>query len=162
MLRLIIMRHAKAVKDRDLRDHARPLNERGVLQAEAMGHKLKHMDWLPEIILASDSMRTRETYEGFLVGCGQSIPLVLCPHFYESPDYETIRDELFPVNGVQTILVLGHNPGWSEAVEILTQEACGLHTGEAALLTHSGASWSDAVVHQGSWRLIEIVSPGIN
>lgn len=162
MLKLIVMRHAKAVhRDLGQDDHRRSLTDRGLRQSERMGQKLKDMNWRPELIISSDATRTRETYEGFLLGIGEAVPLVLCHNFYAIGTYEAIRDELFAIKDLQTIMVVGHNPGWSEAVEELSGEPCSLHTADAALLTHPAQSWADAITAPGAWKLVEIVSAGI-
>lgn len=60
--RLILLRHAKSSwEDRSLRDHDRPLSKAGQADAIRVSHKLQQLGWIPEIILSSDALRTRQT-----------------------------------------------------------------------------------------------------
>jgi phosphohistidine phosphatase len=56
---LILLRHAKAEAGQD--DHARPLAERGIKEAHAMGAYMAAHDILPQKTLCSTARRTRET-----------------------------------------------------------------------------------------------------
>ena len=63
--RLIIMRHAKSSwTSGALSDHERPLNARGIRDAPRVGAALVKRGWLPQLVLSSDSERTRETFAG--------------------------------------------------------------------------------------------------
>ncbi|KAJ6426285.1 hypothetical protein OIU84_026800 [Salix udensis] len=62
--RLIRLRHAKSSwDDRSLRDHDRPLSKSGELDAFSyeVSQKLQQLDWIPQLILSSDALRTKET-----------------------------------------------------------------------------------------------------
>ncbi|XAR53901.1 hypothetical protein NMG60_11022640 [Bertholletia excelsa] len=60
--RLILLRHAKSSwENRSLRDHDRPLSKAGQVDAIKVSHKLQQLGWIPELILLSDAVRTRET-----------------------------------------------------------------------------------------------------
>ncbi|KAJ4823947.1 hypothetical protein Tsubulata_016426 [Turnera subulata] len=62
--RLILLRHAKSSwDDPSLRDHDRPLSKTGQADAAKLSLKLQELGWLPQLILCSDAMRTRETLE---------------------------------------------------------------------------------------------------
>jgi phosphohistidine phosphatase len=59
---LLLMRHAKSSwANPDQSDHARPLNKRGRASADAVGRVLHSRGYSPDLIWASDSMRTKET-----------------------------------------------------------------------------------------------------
>ncbi|KAG8494343.1 hypothetical protein CXB51_012087 [Gossypium anomalum] len=60
--RLILLRHAKSSwQHPSLRDHDRPLSKTGRVDAVAVSRKLERMGWIPQLILCSDALRTRET-----------------------------------------------------------------------------------------------------
>ena len=60
--RLILIRHAKSSwSDPFADDHARVLNKRGIASARAVGAWLAENDYVPQMILCSDSARTQET-----------------------------------------------------------------------------------------------------
>uniref|UniRef100_A0A804MMG5 Phosphoglycerate mutase family protein n=1 Tax=Zea mays TaxID=4577 RepID=A0A804MMG5_MAIZE len=60
--RLILLRHGESTAGgRSTRDHDRPLSKAGRADAISVSNKLQQMGWIPELILCSDAMRTKET-----------------------------------------------------------------------------------------------------
>ena len=61
MKQLLLLRHAKSSwDDPDLDDFDRPLAERGLKAAKLMGRELAARDWLPDQVLVSSALRTRD------------------------------------------------------------------------------------------------------
>lgn len=115
MTRLILMRHAKSSwGNPDLPDRERPLNRRGQRAAETVGHWLRAQGILPEVMLVSDSRRTRETAEVLAL----DVPVEFHPELYLA-EPETILSVLAEARG-ETVMVLGHNPGLAD----LAAELC--------------------------------------
>ena len=64
MKRLVLLRHAKSDWDADYgADHDRPLNDRGVRSAEAMGRFLAEVGQVPDTVISSTAVRARTTAE---------------------------------------------------------------------------------------------------
>ena len=64
MKRLTLMRHGNAKwKDPEVADFERPLNRRGMGEAEAMGRRLMELTLVPTLIIASPAVRARQTAE---------------------------------------------------------------------------------------------------
>ncbi len=158
--RLIVMRHAKSDWNTDApNDHARPLNKRGRRDSPRIANRLVELGWQPDHVVSSDAQRTIETLE------------YMQPHFPNSPTVEFlpslyhagIRELQDAVNALpdehQTVLALGHNPGWQSCVHRLTGELEEVTTGNAALLTIQADSWAQAVHTEYAWQLIEILRP---
>ena len=104
--RLILMRHAKSDwGSPGLPDHERPLNRRGATDAPAIGAWLRARGYLPDDVLCSTAVRTRET----LAGLGIDAPAQFVPALYHA-NPETMLDLLHKATG-RTVLMLGHNPG---------------------------------------------------
>lgn len=62
MKTLILMRHAKALKDSpDFLDHSRSLSDKGKEDAKLMSHALKKEKYLPDLLVSSTSKRTIKT-----------------------------------------------------------------------------------------------------
>lgn len=155
---LILMRHAKSSwKEPGQEDHARPLNKRGRRDAPRVAERLVELGWTPQRVLLSDAARTRETWS-LMRAAFQPAPAV-----EERPDLylaglERIRAGLAKVPaGEGTVLVLGHNPGWEDAVSSLVGQPISMTTANAALLEGQGPSWAEAL--DGAWRLVEVVRP---
>jgi len=155
--RLILMRHAKSSwKHEGLADHERPLNKRGRRDAPRIAARLRELDWIPDVAISSDSQRTRETWARM----GDTFPDV--PVRFEPALYHAGLSELQASAAAWDpdwgcVLVLGHNPGWEEALGQLCHVEEVLTTGNAALLQGEGERWSDAL--SGDWTLQLLLRP---
>ena len=59
---------------------------------------------------------------------------------------------------VRTVLVLGHNPGWENAVKALSGREVRMTTANVVLLEGKGATWGEAL-QRGRWSLVGVVRP---
>ena len=159
MLRLILMRHAKSSwRDESLSDHERPLNKRGREDAPRVAARIKKLGWTPQLIFSSDSQRTKETLE------------LMRPEFDSSPEVKFTRDlYLADIEAVrefcrdlpkttETIMMLGHNPGWEEAVPWLSKAPTRMTTSNAALM-QCNFEWYASVEEAGRWDLVDVIRP---
>ena len=158
--RIILMRHAKSSWDSDARtDHERPLSGRGRKAAPKVATRLVELDWTPDHVVSSDSTRTRQTFA--------HMRDIL--EFDDEPDFrrdlyhagphalEAALRDLSP--HVHTVLALGHNPGWEDALEYFTDEHHVMKTACAALLWRDAPSWGDAMDEPGSWQAEQVIYP---
>lgn len=107
--RLILIRHAKSSWDDPLDDHERVLSPRGEAAAEAIGNWLQTHGYHPDVILASDSTRTRQTAEVIARQLSPEPPLELKSTFYHaSPD--TLLEDIVKTPA-EVVAIVGHNPG---------------------------------------------------
>ena len=115
MKRDLLMRHAKSSWDNQLNsDHERPLNERGKSDAPNMAKYIVEKGFLPELMLVSDSVRTRETRE-LIMPFLPAISTQFSARLYMA-SAQTIIDHIKNTdNLLDTVLVLAHNPGITEA-----------------------------------------------
>ena len=81
--RLIIMRHAKSSwTSGAASDHQRPLNKRGRRAAPLVAARLRDLGWIPDLVIASDSERTRETWQRMRAEFPQAIEERYSHSFY--------------------------------------------------------------------------------
>jgi phosphohistidine phosphatase SixA len=158
--RLIVMRHAKSSwASEAASDHDRPLNDRGRHDAPRIAERLVELGWSPEIVLSSDSRRTRETFDGMK----SAFPATRGPEFMRQlyhAGVEALNDALLSVpDDVSTVLALGHNPGWQQAVYWLTGEAIEMKTATAVLMECDAKDWPSTATRRGGWKLIEAIYP---
>lgn len=115
MIHIIIMRHAKSSWDfSGLSDHQRPLNERGQMDTPRMAKELEVRGIIPELILSSDSKRTRETYD--LLGPRlHSVPVIFTAELYHANATQMLQ-LIKKQSNVKTIMLLAHNPGVTDLV----------------------------------------------
>ena len=115
MKRVILMRHAKSSWNNHLHsDHERPLNERGKVDVPNMANQMVKKGFLPELMLVSDSVRTLETRE-LIMPFLPPISTQFSSQLYMA-SAQTIIDHIKNTdNLIDTVLVLAHNPGITEA-----------------------------------------------
>jgi phosphohistidine phosphatase SixA len=158
--RLIVMRHAKSSWDSEAAtDHDRPLNDRGRHDAPRVAARLVELGWTPQVVLSSDARRTRETFDAMKVALPALRGVEFVPTLYHAGT-EAINDALLAVpDDVQTVLVLGHNPGWQLAVHWLTGESIEMKTATAVLMECDAADWPGTTTRREQWRLVETIYP---
>jgi phosphohistidine phosphatase len=158
MKRLILMRHAKSCWESEaMTDHERPLNKRGRRDAPRIAATIAHMGWLPSLVLSSDSARTKETWKRMCAAFPTEMREVYLPSLYHAGLNE-LQQEMMDIED-ETVLALGHNPGWEGALSWLTGESLSMTTSNAALLSHPAASWRDALSSPTTWKLHRLLRP---
>ena len=142
MLSLMLLRHAKSSwKYPYLQDYERPLNKRGKKTAPFMGKFMVENDLLPDLILCSTATRALQTCRRALGAIDQEIPVKKLESLYLS-DPTTLID-LIQTHGKKSkkLLVIAHNPGLEELIEVLTSDDEFLPTAALALLDIPITSW---------------------
>lgn len=144
MKTLLILRHAKSSwKDLDLADHDRPLNKRGKRDAPRMGRLLQDEGLLPDLILSSTAKRARKTVAGLMEGSGTSPEVQYTRDFYHAyPEtFITILSELD--DNYDQVMIVGHNPGLEELLEVLTGDYERMPTAALAQVVLPIQHWAD-------------------
>jgi phosphohistidine phosphatase len=156
--RLIIMRHAKSSWTSGApTDHQRPLNKRGRRAAPLVAARLRDLGWIPDLVIASDSERTRETWQRMQAELPRSIAQRFNRDFYHGGLAEIASACAGLSQDVSTVLVLGHNPGWEGAVAKLGGQWLRMTTANAALLESDAEDWAEAM--EAGWVLVDILRP---
>lgn len=160
-LRLILMRHAKSSWDDPLRDdHARPLNARGRRSAVALGKWLAEKGYLPDSVLCSDAVRTRETLDG--LGLGAAMPVHYLPALYHASTGVILRSLQENAAG-GCVLILTHNPGCADfADRIVTapprhDRFHDYPTGATLVVDLPASSWDEVAFHSG--QVVAFITP---
>ena len=155
---LIIMRHAKSSWKTGEQDHQRPLNVRGSKDAPRVAGFLVSRGWVPELVLSSDSMRTRQTWHYMAPVFGRDIAVQYCPELYLAGLVQMTAAIEEIGSDVSTVMVLVHNPGWESAVLDLSGHPIQLTTANAVLLTTVAHSWA-AAIHGPTWQFVDVLRP---
>ena len=146
--RIIVMRHAKSSWSSPARsDHERPLNKRGQRDAPRVGAALAARGWLPDLVLSSDSQRTRETFAGLTEGFSSEPRVEFLRSFYGAGPSEVAGELASAPQHQSCILVLGHNPGWEAVAYALCGKPIVMKTATAVLLSRESASWNLSLIH---------------
>jgi phosphohistidine phosphatase len=146
MKNLLLMRHAKSsFKEGEMPDFERPLSKRGEKDAPRMGKLLKDKNLVPDLILSSTAVRASRTAELVADKCGYKGEILYVQSLYlgEPEAYlETLRDLKEQDDNLQTVLVIGHNPGLESLLQMLTDHLDCLPTSAIAYLKVPVRSWS--------------------
>ncbi|MDZ4309280.1 MAG: histidine phosphatase family protein [Cypionkella sp.] len=122
MKRLILTRHAKSAWDDPLTpDHDRPLNERGKAAAADLGQWLASRGYVPQKVLCSDAVRTRQTWSGIAPALPATPLMELKPALYHAG--VDVMLAVLKHAQADVVMMIGHNPGIAEFAERLVATA---------------------------------------
>ncbi len=118
----MLLRHAKSSwKDSSIVDHDRPLNKRGKKAAPQMGRLLSAEGLVPDLILSSTARRARETAEAVAKSSSYEGPIELLESFYLAAAGQLLSEaQSRTPDSVVRLLLVAHNPGMEDLVEILS------------------------------------------
>jgi phosphohistidine phosphatase len=166
MLRLLLFRHAKTARESGGGDHDRPLTKRGEEDSKRIGRYLTDEQLLPDLALASDSRRTRQTLDLALTAANQHPQTRLDRAIYLAEPHTLLALIRRIPAKVRTLLLIGHAPGMGDLAGLLTGfgdryafarmstkfPTCGL-----AVLDFPVERWEEVKEHGG--RLDRFVTP---
>jgi phosphohistidine phosphatase len=169
MLTLSLLRHAKSSwEDRRLDDFDRPLNERGVRDAAAMGRWIAAHKLVPDRVVCSTAARTeatfalaRKTWPG-----GSDLAVVRRKSLYLATPAALLAVVYATGPGVRHLMLIGHSPGLEELANRLISAgsrenrealAAKFPTAALAVITFPCARWSD--IAPGHGRLAYFMTP---
>jgi phosphohistidine phosphatase len=118
MLRLLLLRHAKAAWPSGVLDVDRPLAKRGREAAIRMAHYLKDEHLAPDLVLVSPARRAMETWDLVQPLLGD-VEIRRDGRIYEAPVTRLlgVLQEVEPE--ARTLLMIGHNPGFEDLAALL-------------------------------------------
>ncbi len=167
MRTLYLLRHAKSSwKDQQLDDFERPLSKRGCSAATAMGRLLAEKQINPSQVLCSSSRRTRETLARIQEELPTPVPVRFEKGLYLAASETLLRRVRRLNDTLQSVMLIGHNPGLHEFALVLAQGSEGAHhrqlaakfpTGGLAVLESEINRWGE--FQPGSAVLTEFVRP---
>lgn len=121
MKTILFLRHGKSdlLSDFSL-DHERPLAERGIQAARAVGAFLRETGHIPARVLTSSALRARQTLaEVRAGGSWPHVDTVVDDGLYESSPEHVLRVLRGQPDEVDSLLLVGHEPTWSGTVSRL-------------------------------------------
>ena len=112
MKKLFLLRHAEAASASADGDKTRPLSDKGLSDAKALGAVMNRRAYTPDIALCSSALRTRQTLEAVLESFGESdIHTEYLESLYNAPPENIFRAVRDTDDRFESILVIAHNPG---------------------------------------------------
>jgi phosphohistidine phosphatase len=158
MKTLLLLRHAKSSwKNADQPDFERPLNGRGERSAPLMGRHLRAEKIAPDLILCSPAERARQTAALFTKAAGLDAELRYDERIYEASALQLLEVVTQADEGADTVLLVGHNPGFEELLMLLTGAPRLMPTAALAKIDLSVDKWGK--VKEQAGRLDWLVTP---
>lgn len=146
MKRLTFMRHGNAQwKDPQITDFDRSLTRRGTAEAEAMARRLAELALVPILLMTSSARRAQQTAD--IVARELGVP----PRHIRSEEslYLAGAQDILRVlktmgPRIPHLMIVGHNPGISDAAQLLAPQLGSLElaTGAMCSLSFEARTWS--------------------
>lgn len=144
MKTLLILRHGKSSwKNAELADHDRPLKKRGKRDAGKIGDLMRYEGLEPDIILTSTAKRAADTAKivADTTGFDGEIRSHRTIYHGDILDYLELINSL--ESEINTVLIVGHNPGLEEFLSDLIDEVEWMPTGTLAQVALAIDDWGN-------------------
>lgn len=139
------MRHAKSSwTEQGKTDFERCLNKRGRRVAPQMGAFITSQGIVPDKIISSSAVRAHETTELFMEGCTaiDSDDVRFVKFLYHAPASEYLDTiERFDDENVETLMLVGHNPGLEHLIYQLSKRHEQMPTAAIARFDFGDVDW---------------------
>ena len=142
MRSIIIFRHGKSDWDAIYdRDHDRPLSKRGIKASKKMGQYLNKIHEIPEIVISSPAIRTKNTAKLAIEHGNWSSKF-----FIEAKIYGGTSDTLLNIihsteDKYGSICLVGHEPTCSSFISLCTYHSQRFTTASMAKINFKTNSW---------------------
>ena len=150
MKTLFLLRHAKSEPaSAGLSDFERTLNDRGRADAALIGNLVRDRELGFDSVVSSPAIRARETTELVLKAAELGVGIRLDPQVYEAEALHLLKvvNELDPE--AEAAVLVGHNPGMSELLQLLTSDSQSLSTATLAKIDLNVSDWEEVKVGSG-------------
>jgi phosphohistidine phosphatase len=158
MRNLYLLRHAKSSwKDESLADFERPLAGRGRKACDTIGKFVLSKQLEFDLVICSTALRARDTID--LVRQRAKLRVEVR---YDERIYEAGTERLLEVisqieSDKKSVLLVGHNPGFEDLLQLLTSEEPPFPTAALAKINWKNSKWSEPL--EGKATLEWIVTP---
>jgi phosphohistidine phosphatase len=144
MKTILLMRHAKSSWDDKVEDDRdRPISKRGKKNAQNIAEFLKDKELIPDLILASSAVRTRQTAEVVIEEMKYRNDICYLNKLYMGEVEIYTRQIQNLADDIHMVLVIGHNPSLDSLLQMITGKVESLPTAAVAYLTVPIDSWRD-------------------
>ena len=155
MKTLFLLRHAKSSwKEDGIADLDRPLNERGRGAAPFIGRLLRERGFAPDLIVSSPARRARKTAKLVQEAGEFDAPLLFDERIYEASPGSLLNVAAETDDGVNSLMLVGHNPGMEGLVRVLTGNSEPMPTAAVAVIDLAIDAWENSAPGRGTLRAI--------
>jgi phosphohistidine phosphatase len=158
MKTLYLLRHAKSSwGDPTLSDFDRPLNKRGLKAAQLMGNHMRKQKIRPDLVLSSPAKRNRQTLETLLEHARLEPKTRFDERLYAAGSTDLLNVLRKADDRAESVLVVAHNPGLQDLLEVLTGKLETMPTAALARIQLDLDSWSE--IRERAGRLDWVLRP---
>lgn len=156
---IFLIRHAKSSwANEGLDDYDRPLNDRGIASAKVMSAWLQLELGNQIEVFHSSALRTTQTYNELKKNDAFSVDARSFKELYHASANTIIAHALLAKQQTKQLLIIGHNPGISEAVNALSDSnVYHMPTLAIARIAFEVDDWK--AIHRGTGMLKSLVTP---
>ncbi len=152
------MRHAKSSWNNiDLADFDRPLNKRGMKAAPLMGKTMYKNQFQPDLIISSPAERAKQTAILVCEAAQLNSEIQFNEKTYEASPHRLLQIISEQNDELQSVMLVGHNPGFEGLLRILTGELQPLPTAALGVIDLRLENWSE--INSGCGTLRVLIRP---
>jgi phosphohistidine phosphatase len=161
MKQVFLLRHGKSDWDSGFSsDHERPLAPRGERSARLVGSFLTALGNIPGAVISSSAVRALTTAQLAKESGGWAAEIEVTPDLYQAVPSVLLEHVRQTSEDVERLLLVGHEPTWSETVGLLVGQAeVQMVTAALARVDFPLSRWGD--VRFGTGMLAWLVTPKI-
>jgi len=158
MKTLFLLRHAKSSwKDDNLDDFERPLKKKGLGDAQLMGKLIRQREIGLDLVISSSAERARQTAQLVLMSAGLQVEVRYDERIYEAGMRRLLTLVSRLDNQANSVMLVGHNPGFEDLLKTLTGEVHGMPTATLAGIEFDVDDWGQIKARTG--RLTLLLTP---
>jgi phosphohistidine phosphatase len=151
MRTLYLLRHAKSSwKNDELADFERPLAGRGRKASETIGRFLKEKEITFDLVLCSPAVRARETTDLVLRSAKLRADVRYDERIYEATPGRLIDVISQIENEYKAVVLVGHNPGMAELLQVVTGQTEEFPTATLAKIVFKNSKWTEVATRKGT------------
>lgn len=146
MKTLYLVRHAKSAWDNPLiQDEKRPLMDEGIARAGRIIAYLKAKQVLPDLMVSSQTIRTRETAKLFAAGLGYPVDKIKIERTIYDDFFDKILEMICSTtNEINSLMVFGHNPSMTQITNMFIHPGIDLMpTAGVSCMTFDTDDWAE-------------------
>lgn len=144
MKTLLLMRHGKSSwKDESLADHERPLKKRGRKDSKRIAKAILANKLMPDLIFSSSAVRARETVDHVVKTLDYQGKVFYSDELYMGEPQDFIEMLKTLNNDINTVLIVGHNPGLEAYLQIIDGDVESLPTAGLGYLVLVLEDWKE-------------------
>lgn len=158
MKTLYLLRHAKSSwKDDSLEDFERPLKKKGLGDAQLVGKVIRQRELNLDLVISSSAERARQTTQLVLMSADKRVELKFDERLYEAGMRRLLTLVSRLDSQANSVMLVGHNPGFEELLKTLTGEDHTMPTAALAGIEFDVDDWSQVKARTG--RLTLFLTP---